>query len=275
MTNNVAATPGPDPVSSSPLVAEGSRESRWRMCRLGLFVTITFAATLIPTPVQAAIRVTFCSGQPGCICIDWDRGSSSWLEVRCPSGGGDSGWTDDPSGSPIDDPGGGWRGPGGGQDSDQPGNILSPELSFAWNNAKESAWSKLRGDKNCCIAGKIYFTPNECTNLFQGNPMGWTGADLVRNYIVPRRGEGVQGPDGTTPCDSASIALWTTCCSHDPDVLVCDRFVNSSFDEQVALIIHEALHVAGQPEDQTTTAGPGDDPTSSDIQATVREACGL
>jgi hypothetical protein len=40
-----------------------------------------------------------------------------------------------------------------------------------------------------------------------------------------------------------------------------------------AMLIHEWLHRAGQLEDLTSTAGPGDPPTSDQIQAMVEEAC--
>lgn len=105
--------------------------------------------------------------------------------------------------------------------------------------------------------------------------MGRMGADLVQNYIVVRGGEGVQGPGGSVPCDNPGIAVWTTCCQHDPDVFVCNSFGSLSSNLQTALVIHETMHVAGQPEDTTATAGPNDPPTTAEITARIREACGL
>lgn len=135
-----------------------------RMARACILVLLATTATLVHPQAEAAVRVSMCQGQPGCICIDWDRGFSSWLEVRCPSGGGDSGWTRNPDGIPIDVPDGGWRGPGGDQPSDQPGNPLKPEQLFKWNQAKTEAFARLRGTRNCCINGKPYYTRTSAPN---------------------------------------------------------------------------------------------------------------
>ncbi len=40
-----------------------------------------------------------------------------------------------------------------------------------------------------------------------------------------------------------------------------------------ARMIHELLHVAGQMENLTVTVGPGDPPTTAQIQQIVEEAC--
>lgn len=89
------------------------------------------------------MSVSFCTGQPGCICIDWDRGTSSYLEVRCTTGGGTGGWTQDPTGETVDHPGGGgWNGPGDEKQSDNPGTPLTMHLLRAWNIATDQAWCK-------------------------------------------------------------------------------------------------------------------------------------
>lgn len=241
-----------------------------------LFVTGVIGSLAVPIDIEARVTVSFCQGQPGCICIDWDRVSSSYVEVRCPSGQGTSGWTNDPSGGDVDHPGdGGWRGPGGGQTSDSPGSPLTGALAFAWSRAKNSAWSKVRGDSSIGPTGKPMYTLNKCSSLFFNNPMGELGHNLIDNYIVGRNGEGMRGPDGTIPCDNPAVSIWTTCCNHDPDIFVCASFEGLSATMQIALLIHETMHVAGQTEDQTPTSGPGDAPTTSDITSTVREACGL
>lgn len=219
---------------------------------------------------EAATRIYMCL--EGCLCIDWDRGTSTYLEVRCPNG--DGGWTTDPTGGGWNPPGG-WGGPGNEKPSDNPGSAPSGGLGFAISKAKDLAWKRLRGDQNCCLAGKPYYTPSECTQLFFNNEMGRLGADLIQNYVNFRRGEGVKAPDGSTPCNNPGISAWTTCCNHDPDVLVCDRFENLSTGDGAAILIHEVMHVAGQPEDTTTSAGPGDPPTTQDITASVKEACSL
>lgn len=230
--------------------------------------------SLFPATSEAAIRVYLCTapGRVDCLCLDWDRGFSTYLEVRCPSG--DGGWTTDPTGGNPQPPGG-WRGPGNGQPSDNPGNPATGNLGFAISAAKQLAWQRLRGDSNCCLAGKPYYTPNECTKLFLGNELGMLGAQLIQNYVNFRNGEGVKDKDGNTPCSSPTMSAWTTCCNHDPDVLVCDKFKNLSASDAAAILIHEVLHVAGQPEDTTPTSGPGNAPTTNDITASVTEACNL
>jgi len=247
---------------------------RWfagTLALLGAAVLTVLAAV----PAEAAVNVYLCTapGQVGCVCVDWDRGFSTYLEVRCPAPA-DDGWTTDPTGGPPFH-GGGWRGPGTDQPSDNPGGPPKPDLQFAINKAKDVAWERLRGDHNCCLAGKPYFTPNECTKLFLGNPLGGTGANLIKNYVNFRDGEGVKDSKNNTPCKSSTTSAWTTCCNHDPDVLVCDKFKHLSTNDGAAILIHEVLHVAGQPEDTTPTAGPADPPTTDQITQRVKEACKL
>jgi hypothetical protein len=236
-------------------------------------VAIVLAA-FFGAEADAAASISFCSNQPGCLCISWQQAGGEWLEVRCPEGGGDPGWTKDPGGGDIVDPDPGWEGPGGEQPPSNPGDPLSGEDKFAWDKAANYAWTTLRGDRDCCIGGKPFYTPNECTALFLNNEMGRMGADLVQNYLNPRYGQGVKDADGNTPCSQA-ISAWTTCCNHDPDIMVCDSFKNLSTSAAAAILIHEAMHVAGQPEDKTSSVGPNDPPTTTQITARIKEACGL
>ena len=83
---------------------------------------------------------------------------------------------------------------------------------------------------------------------------------------------------GTTirPCDNVGTFAWL-----DPNrgpndryVFVCDRALSDFPPQTVSLfLIHESLHVAGQLEDQTTSNGPGNPPTSGQITDIVDEAC--
>jgi hypothetical protein len=241
----------------------------WRGAGLALALAVSGVER-----ADAAATVSICTNQPDCLCITWERAGGEWIEVRCPEFGGDPGWTRDPGGGDIVDPNPGWRGPGGEQPPSNPGDPLSGEDKFAWNKAADLAWQSLRGDRNCCINGKPYYTPNECTKLFLNNPMGRMGADLVQNYVNPRYGQGVKASDGSTPC-SQGVSAWTTCCAHDPDVMVCDSFKNLSTSAAAVIVIHETMHVAGQPEDKTSSVGPNDPPTTSQITARIKEACGL
>jgi len=250
-----------------------SRQMVWGVL-LGLVVA---SATLAPR-AEAAAKVYFCTSEGGtpCLCIDWDGPASTYIEVRCPSAG-ESGFTTDPNGHlpPGYGGGGGWQGPGGGQTSDNPGKPTSGELTFAINNAKSIARLRLKGDSECCLAGKPYNVPNECTKLFVGNPLGMLGAGLLDNYVNFRDGTGVHAPDGTVPCNSGGTAMWTTCCAHDPDVMVCSSYKNLGVNDAAAIMIHEVLHVAGQPEDATPGIGPGDFPTTNEITQRVKDACNL
>lgn len=251
-----------------------SSSIRWMQSRSPCFLLAFLFCVSVSSVAEAAVRIYLCTapGRVDCLCVDWDRGFSTYLEVRCPTG--DGGWTTDPTGKDPQPPGG-WRGPGNEQPSDNPGTPPGGELGFAIAKAKDLAWKRLRGDQNCCIGGKPYYTPNECTKLFLGNELGSLGAGLIQNYVNFRNGEGVKDQKGNVPCNSAGTSAWTTCCNHDPDVLVCDKFKNLSTNDGAAILIHEVLHVAGQPEDSTTTAGPDDPPTSNDITASVKEACNL
>lgn len=244
---------------------------RQSSCAILLLLAIGVA---LPREVSAAIQISFCGQQNSCVCIDWTGPSSSWIEVRCPQSE-DSGWTQDPTGETVNDPDGTWGGPGAEQPSDEPGSPLSGSLLFSWNLAYNVAENRLRGDSNCCLGGKPYYTPNECTMLFNGNPMGRTGKYLLTEYINPRRGDGVVGPKGKVPCDNAGISVWTTCCQHDPDVFVCSRFENQPRDFAAALVIHEVLHVAGQREESDPGEEPLPPPTPAEITDAVREACDL
>lgn len=247
---------------------------RWTRSSMGTALVLGVAA-LGAERADAAATVTICSKQPDCVCVTWERVGGEWLEVRCPEYGGDPGWTRDPGGGDIVDPDPGWEGPGGEQPPSNPGDPLSGEDKFAWDKAADLAWEKLRGDRNCCIAGKPYYTPNECTKLFLNNHLGRLGADLVKNYINARYGQGLKDAQGDTPCSQSGIAAWTTCCDHDPDILVCDSFKNLSTSAAAAIVVHETMHVAGQPEDTTSSVGPDDPPTTSQITARIKEACGL
>lgn len=227
---------------------------------------------LIPQHAEAAATVGFC-GDPnvGCICIDWSSGGSTWIEIKCPSGG-DDGWTTDWDGTPEDHTPG-WTGSGDPREGDG-GTSLAGSLRQAYLRAKNLAKDRARGDDQCCIGGKPYHTPNECSQLFVGNNLGMGGAQIIDNYIEPRVGDGVEDSTGNVPCSQGS-AIWTKCCQHNPTVYVCSSFENLPTGHAAAFVIHEALHVAGQAEDKTTSVGPADAPTSGQIQQRVQEACNL
>lgn len=233
---------------------------------------------LIADNAQGAVTIGFCSNQPSCLCVDWTVGASSHIEVRCPDGSGSSGWGTDPGGDPsgIVDPGGGFGGSGNEQpeSSPAPGNPLSPTLMQRWGAARATALDKLEEDIEM-IGGKPKAIPNKCSLLFRNNNLGRKGDDLLNSYVIARGGEIIQAPDGSVPCNSSSTSVWTTCCNHSPYVFVCNRFGNLPVSGREAMAIHETLHVAGQGEDGSSSAGPGDSPTSGQITDFVEEACDL
>lgn len=236
---------------------------------LGVGICLAIA-WVVPAPAHAEITVTICG--PGCICIDWDRGFGSYVEVRCTSGGG--GWTTTPPG-PGDPPPAGPGSFGGGPDpqspqSPAPCNPLTAPQQQRLNFAKSYARTKLsRVRVNSPEPATL---PTTCTELFKHSPLGRSGLNLLDDYVVFRNGQNCSAPDGANPCAEGKAA-WTTCCGHRPEVFLCNSFANLSNSDAGLRLIHELLHVAGQIEDGSSTSGPGDPPTSGQINDIVRDAC--
>lgn len=132
--------------------------------------------------------------------------------------------------------------------------------------------TKVRGEKVADMKG--VWEPTECTDLFAANPLGKTGAYILGNYIVFRDGTGVKDAADVNVCATGSVSAWTKCCQHDPVVFICpSEFTDLSPSQRSTKLIHEALHVAGQFEDQDGSVGPGDPPNPSQIDAIVNGAC--
>lgn len=226
---------------------------------------------LLAFPAISNAMVSLCGE---CVCIYWTTSSGGYLEKRCPQS---AGWVTNPN-DPIDDPGGSWGGGGAIQQpqSPHPGNtILAGELSMELDRAKTDAQAETRGDRVFNDGtGKYEIVENECSDLFNASPLDMRGPEVLAN-IIWRGGEGVNDASGNAPCDQPGTALWTTCCSHSPYVFVCDSFKSLPSSTQTAIVIHEAMHVAGQLEDQDSTTGPGDPPNSTQITDQVKAACGL
>lgn len=121
---------------------------------------------------------------------------------------------------------------------------------------------------------KGQWEPTRCTDLFAGNPMGMSGMQMLA-YIELRDGTGVKNERNVDVCATGQSA-WTKCCLHEPVVFLCSsRFKTLDPDTAARKLIHEALHVAGQPEDGDASVGPGDPPNTTQIDEIVRKACGL
>src|SRR5688572_20188432 len=183
---------------------------------------LLIAVLLLFLPAESALaNIWFCDGNGDgtkeCLCIAWQVPGGEKLEMRCNGGGGSA-----PPGysNPIPPT---WGGSGSQPPSEPaPGMPLpmSPvNLAGMVANANQTAYVRAKGDKD---PYSTFWIPDECTALFNNNPFGLSGYSLLNGYIVYRHGEGVQAPDGTTPC-SAGAAAWTTCCEHKKYVFICNR----------------------------------------------------
>jgi hypothetical protein len=234
--------------------------------RLSLLVLATAAFLILSAPARASVSIAFC--QTDCLCITWVTGASAVIEVRCQDGSG--GWTTSPT-LPPDGSGGTWDGSGIQQSppSSLPGTILNSITSAKVSAAKTKAQARLRGER----VDKGQWAPTECTDLFANSPLGLTGAQMFA-YMEFRDGTGVKDAKNVDVCASGTVSAWTTCCTHDPVVFICPlKFNPLSAELQTIKLIHEALHVAGEPEDTDGTVGPGDPPNRSQIDDLVTKAC--
>jgi len=108
-----------------------------------------------------------------------------------------------------------------------------------------------------------------CSVLFENSPLGMTGGALLGNYAIFRY------DNGTVPgsiCGPSTFA-WVQGSTGSPVIFLCDGFFQFAPPTSSFFLIHELLHVAGQMEDTTPSAGPGDPPTTNQIQVIVEEAC--
>jgi hypothetical protein len=152
-----------------------------------------------------------------------------------------------------------------------PGTILTGEDWAAMDRARKAAFAKLRREKMLDAPPGSY-EPNDCADLFNEAPWSENGAYIVNNYAVYRNGEGVTDHEGNVPCSEGANA-WTRCCNHSKYVFLCARFKSLPAGEMARVLIHEALHVAGQNEDHTYTVSATDAPTTSQISDAVRAVC--
>ena len=241
---------------------------RWPLALAPKFVMALI--TLVCATQTSSATVSQCD--PGCICIYWSSGGTGWQEVRCP---GNSMWIDT---SPINPgpsvPGGSWGGSGTPTNpSTAPGDPLTPQLLMAVNNANISASKLVHGDRIFNdVTGKWEWTPTNCTDLFQGSKFNEQGWSLMQNYIEFRSGVGVQDASGQVPCSNGAAA-WTTCCQNTKYVFICGSFSAMSFADQQAVLIHEAMHVAGQTEVPGGSGTPSSSPSSQEITAAVKAGC--
>lgn len=228
------------------------------------------AIVMLPFALRAAEAFWCQDGQ--CVCIFWTTETGNEMaEVRCRANGTLTGWITHP-GQPPDGSSGSWAGTGTQKNvpSPLPGNVLSPAATMAVGNAKDKAREMVRGTR----IDKGQWEPNHCTDLFAGNRLGLTGAQLLA-YMEYRDGTGVLDQNNVDVCATGKAA-WTTCCQHDRVVFICSaKFLQLSTSERARKLLHEALHVAGQLEDKNGSVGPGNPPSTGQIDDLVRDACGV
>lgn len=192
--------------------------------------------------------ISMCGAANSCLCIStvkYDKKSGTsheHLSVRCPS----------PTGG-----GGGGGGPRAPAPPPQPkapsGGPLQPNQKLSLNRAKD-------------IANRAMRSREQCRNLFKGlNNENWD--HVMNDWNEWRNGEGVRQPGATrVPCGE-NISAWTI--TNRPTIYMCDRFTALTPNQAAVILIHEALHTAGLPENPPTTKAK----TSEEINQMVRDAC--
>lgn len=244
---------------------------------------------LLGTPEPATANLAVCGD---CICIEWATNSGIYIEVRCTetSGGGGSGggWTPTPppSGS-IPDNDGSFGGTGAGiQPPAQapPGTAVplgtpATRLNNAIAAATGSAGKlRLRCHKDPLTQVNMCWETT-CTAMFLNNKLHMPGLQ-VAGSVVFRYGQSysyLKNGQPAFPCTNGSGTIAFVDPNrgpHDRYIFLCAPFFDFGAADAAEFLIHEMLHVAGQGENGTVTAGPGDPPNSNSITEAVSDACG-
>ena len=217
---------------------------------------------LLALPVDA-LEAGRCGFDPNCICITWSWEAGSEIEIRCPDEVGvDDGWSRNaPNETPdIIDPGGSFRGNGQLAGSVPQSGQASEGQMIKITEAKKTAIQKLQGIP-------------ECAALFSNSPLPLNGVTVL-NKIAWLNGQTIQQYNRCEEPDGRP-AYYASPGQHVPQVYVCDAITNFSDEAAATLLIHEALHVSGQGENGSSSAGPGNYPNSLGISFVVASACNL
>ena len=238
-----------------PTCAEISR------LRNTLFVASTLTVLAFPANALEAVR---CSFDPACICIEWSWNSGTEIEIRCPSEGAEGdGWARrDPAGGTPDiiDPDGSFRGNGRLAGATPQSGEASQRQMTKINNAMSKALDALRDIPTCAA-------------LFANSPLPLNGVTVL-NKIAWLDGQHIQ-PYNRCDEPDGRPAYYPNPGKHVPQIYVCDAIADFSDGAVATLLLHEALHVSGQGEDGSETAGPGNYPNSLGISFVVADACNL
>jgi|GEM_PF-6250512 len=191
--------------------------------------------------ISDALIKRWCQGIDNMGCVCWDDGAESG--IICPDGddGGGGGGSDGGGGGGDSEPDGGGTNPGAGSVP------LSPEQMQKLNAAKNRAKQRLEDLQQC---GDLF------KDLTLTNGPGVIDATTYRSH------------PNSDAC-GAGAAIWTQVGSLN--AYLCNSFINQVADMRAALVIHEAMHSAGQRE---SPQYPGY-PTSVQLTNLVRTTCNL
>jgi hypothetical protein len=207
---------------------------------------------------EKGISISFCNG--GCLCISRPTryGEDLTIDCRDPSSNG-PGWGPRGNGGGRNPGGGGPGGGGGGSPRGPRGRTpIGPNKLRAVNEGKAKANTALKNQK--------------CADLFKNYSGRLSDGAYVLNNMSLWEGQVQPNRDGEIVCNRPSQpAAWYDYGSGTMDVYLCDPFGSLNGNLAAIKLIHEALHVAGLPEDGTGTNAQ----TPSQIDAMVKKNCGL
>ena len=231
-----------------------------KLARISKALGGTAVLWLVALPAEG-LEASRCSFDPACICIEWSWDAGSEIEIRCPAEGAGDGWARSPvNGHPdIIDPGGTFRGDGRlSGDTPQAGEVRGDTMNRI-RNAKDRALTALQIPE--CAA-------------FENSPLPLSGETIVQ-MISWLDGDAVQ-PFNRCDEPDGPAAYYRSPGRHVLQIYVCQDPLNEFTPGGLAtLVIHEALHIAGQTEDGTRPASPSDPPNSFAITYVVAQACNL
>lgn len=255
------------------------------MTSFGLSVCSLFVAS----GARGNVRVEQCAIDTSCTCIEWWDGANSTVEMRCPgsSGGGSGssggGWVSTGGGIPDNDGSFGGGGAIKPPAATPPGGELPPQgpQDTKVKQAKTKVTEKLalkchkdpRTQQNRCW-------DTTCTQLFHNNKTNLPGRNIETKvqYRLGQNYSTVVNGRVVFPCQDPLLPAMAfvdrTRGYHDPYIFLCNSFFALADPSDAALIlIHEILHTAGQDENRTNSAGPGDPPSSDSISDVVYNSC--
>ena len=235
-------------------------------------VVAVAVALMTPFPLLAAGKAVPCHWTNLlCECTDYGP-TAGYTEVRCPTGP-PVGWVAKPPRPPVPPNKGSQRGDGKKKPEQIPApyqNVLAGRDSELLTIARDLASIKLR--RVLIDPGPPHlYGDTTCSALFDESPLGQTGAQLLASYVRFR-----YAPSGTPEC-AADWAFVRRNQDHDRYIILCRLFFDTAEnnpDFAANVLIHELLHVGGQQEDGTISAGPPDDyPTTTQLREVVNSAC--